>query len=58
MAEIDQGSPEAEHREHRYVGYAIPWFVHLMWVGFWLFALAYLLIYQLPAIRKEFLSPP
>lgn len=46
-------SPEAERRYHRYVGNRIPWFVHLIWVSFWILAVVYVLRYLVPAIRKE-----
>lgn len=50
--------PEEENRNHSYITNRIPWFVHLIWVIFWLLAIAYVLTYQLPAIRTEFLNPP
>lgn len=58
MAAIENRSAEAEHKEHRYIGNQIPWYVHLIWVTFWLFAVIYTLIYLLPALRTELLSPP
>jgi hypothetical protein len=36
----------------------VPWFVHVLWLLFWIFAVAYVLRYLLPAIKVEFLSPP
>ncbi len=47
----------AEGRHHRYVGNDIPWFVHVLWVLFWLFAVGYLITYQLPELRREFQKP-
>ena len=29
------GSPQAEHRYHDYIGNAIPWYVRVIWIGFW-----------------------
>lgn len=51
-------SPESEKRYHSYVGNRIPWFVHLIWISFWLLAVFYVLRYLLPAMRTEFVSPP
>ena len=31
------GSPQAEHRYHDYIGNAIPWYVRVIWIGFWVF---------------------
>lgn len=58
MATPEDRSPEAENRNHTYFGSEIPWFVHVLWVGFWLFAMGYLLVYALPALQEELLSPP
>jgi hypothetical protein len=58
MNELDQQTPEAEHRHHHYVGYHIPWYVHVLWITFWAFAIYYTLRYLLPAIRTEWLAPP
>jgi hypothetical protein len=58
MAAPESHAPEVENRNHRYVGNRIPWFVHLLWVSFWLLALYYGLRYLLPAIQREFLTPP
>lgn len=45
---------EAEHRNHRYVGNTIPWYIHLLWVLFWIFAIGYVLTYLFPDIQREF----
>ena len=59
MAEpIENLPPEEENKNHTYVTHRIPWFVHLLWISFWILAIAYILAYQLPAIRTEFLNPP
>jgi hypothetical protein len=36
----------------------IPWFVHALWIIFWIMAITYVLSYQFPVIRTEFLNPP
>jgi hypothetical protein len=54
----EDGRPEAELQNHRYVGNEIPWYVHVLWVLFWVFAVAYTLVYVFPAIREGLGSPP
>ena len=55
---IDQGTAEQELKYHTYVSHVIPWYVRLMWVVFWIFAIGYVVANFLPAIQKELLSPP
>ncbi len=54
----DASSPEAEHQYHHYTGNRIPWFVRIMWVGFWVFAIAYTVLYLFPAIQVELFNSP
>lgn len=49
---------QQENRFHDYVGNRIPWYVRLIWVLFWCFAIYYTIAYLFPAIRVELLSPP
>ena len=58
MAELENTSPETEHKHHYYVGNRIPWYVHLIWVLFWCFAVYYVLRYLFPDIQVHFPSPP
>jgi len=58
MSPDETASPEAEHKNHRYTGYVIPWFIHMLWVLFWIFAIGYMLRYLFPAIQGELKSPP
>jgi hypothetical protein len=58
MSTPEPSTPEAEDRNHRYIGNSIPWYVHVMWVSFWLLAVYYVLRYLLPALQREFLTPP
>jgi hypothetical protein len=50
--------PEEENKNHTYVTNRIPWFVHLIWVTYWILAISYVLSYQFPVIRTEILNPP
>jgi len=51
-------SPQAEHQHHRYVTNKIPWYVRLVWVGFWVFAVYYTVQYLFPALQTELVIPP
>ena len=35
----------------------IPWYIHALWVGFWVFALWYLIAYQLPVVQEQMFRP-
>jgi hypothetical protein len=50
--------PDLEKQQLSYQGHELPWFVHLMWVSFWAFAIYYVLRYLLPALQTEWLNPP
>ena len=54
----DQDSPQAEGRYHSYRTHAIPWYVHLLWVSFWIGAISYALKFMIPAMQSELMSPP
>lgn len=53
MSEPDTTSAEVEHQYHHYTGNRIPWYVRLMWLFFWIFAIAYTIRFLFPAIRLE-----
>jgi hypothetical protein len=55
---IEQPLPTEERRFHTYIGSSIPWGIRLMWLCFWIFAIAYAMKYLLPAIQVELVSPP
>lgn len=50
--------PNQELRFHTYVSHVIPWYVRLIWLLFWIFAIGYVVAYFLPAIQQELLTPP
>ena len=55
----DEYAPaEIEHQFHHYTGNRIPWYVRLLWILFWVFAVYYTLSYLFPALRVELTSPP
>lgn len=51
-------TPEAEDRFHSYTGTAIPWYVHLLWVLFWVFTISYVANYLIPVLKTEMVAPP
>ncbi len=57
MAE-EHGTAEAEHRHHDYVSNRIPWYVRLIWVLFWVFAIYYTIQYLFPAVQIELFQGP
>lgn len=49
---------DVEHQYHQYVGNRIPWYVRLIWIGFWCFAVYYVIRYLFPDLQTELLAPP
>jgi hypothetical protein len=60
MAEstTDSRTAETEGRFHNYIGNAIPWYVRVIWIGFWVFAVYYTVQYLFPAVRVELFTAP
>jgi hypothetical protein len=54
----ESSTPEQDLRYHTYAGHVIPWYVRLMWLAFWIFAIGYAISNFLPAIQMELLTPP
>jgi len=50
-------TPQVEQKYHNYVGNRIPWYVRLIWVLFWCFAIAYVINYLIPDVQRELLRP-
>ncbi len=55
---FDKTTPEQENKYHCYTGNAIPWFVRGIWIVFWIYAITYVVVWLLPALQSELLSPP
>ncbi|MDX1961581.1 MAG: hypothetical protein SFX18_00420 [Pirellulales bacterium] len=49
----DVDSPQAEGEYHDYVTNRIPWYVRLVWVGFWIFAVYYTVKYLFPDLQSQ-----
>lgn len=47
-----------EDQFHQYRGNQIPWYVRLIWIGFWIFAIAYTLRYLFPSLTQEIFPEP
>ncbi len=54
----EQTSAEQDHAYHFYRGNAIPWYVRMIWIGFWIFAIWYVIQHLFPALQTELISPP
>ena len=55
---VKNTSAEEESRWHSYVGSIIPWYVRLIWLLFWVFAVYYTIAYLFSALQVEIVSPP
>jgi hypothetical protein len=51
-------SLETESKFHNYRGNQIPWYVRLMWLGFWILAVAYTIRLLFPALQDELFKAP
>lgn len=58
MSKPDDPPAEVENAHHTYVTNRIPWYVHAIWICFWIIAIAYVIVYQLPMIPVEIQTPP
>ncbi len=58
MTTSEQANAEMESQNHTYSGHVIPWYLRLIWLGFWAFAIVYVVKYLLPALQSELLTPP
>ena len=58
MSDIDPSSAEGENQYHHYRGNVIPWYVRLMWLGFWILAIVYVVRFLFPAIQVELFEQP
>lgn len=54
----DPNSAASENRYHTYVGNRIPWYVRMIWLCFWVFAVYYVIRYLFPDLQTEILNPP
>ena len=57
MSDTEKTPIENDDQYHHYRGNVIPWWVRLMWLGFWIFAIAYTIRFLFPALRVELFQP-
>ena len=50
-------SAVVESRFHTYVGNRIPWYVRMIWVFFWIFAVYYVITYLFPDLQTTIFNP-
>jgi hypothetical protein len=55
---IEQGTVESESKFHHYRGNQIPWYVRMIWLGFWVLAVTYTIRYLFPALQSELFTRP
>jgi hypothetical protein len=49
---------KGEEQYHQYTGNRIPWYVRMIWIGFWIFAIYYTVTYLFPSLQVELLRHP
>ena len=54
---VSENEMSSEGRFHDYTGNEIPWYVRLMWLGFWILAIVYTIQYLFPAVQRELFQP-
>ncbi len=52
--EPQDATPQEEGRFHTYTTHRIPWYVRLIWVGFWVGAIWYIIRYAIPMAKNYF----
>lgn len=58
MSQVEETTPEAESKFHHYRGNDIPWYVRLIWIGFWVLAVVYTIQWLFPALQVELFRKP
>lgn len=53
MSETEKTTIQTDDQFHHYTGNRIPWFVRLIWLGFWIFAITYTILFLFPALQTE-----
>jgi hypothetical protein len=54
MADQDRSTPQQDATFHTYQTHHIPWYVRLMWLGFWIGLIWYIIKYAIPAAKTYF----
>ena len=53
----DDSAAQAESRFHTYVSNRIPWYLRLLWLCFWVFAIYYVVTYLFPDLQTAIFNP-
>ena len=53
MSDAEKTQIETDEQFHNYRGNEIPWYVRVIWLGFWIFAIAYTIRFLFPAVQIE-----
>lgn len=54
MTEPTGPSAQSDSQFHTYSTHAIPWLVRLLWVGFWVGCIWYIIAYAIPSAKNYF----
>lgn len=54
MAKPSLEAPEQDAMFHTYETHRIPWYVRLMWLGFWIGLIWYIIKFAIPAAKTYF----
>lgn len=54
MPEHPNTSVEEDSRFHTYTTHRIPWYVRVMWIGFWIGCIWYIIKFAIPMARNYF----
>lgn len=54
MTDQNYPTPEQEHSLHTYETHRIPWWIRLMWIGFWILTIVYGIVYLIPSAKDYF----
>ena len=54
---LTKNEVQTEGQYHNYTGNAIPWYVRVMWLGFWILAVVYTIRFLFPAMQTELFQP-
>ncbi len=54
MSDMPNLSDDQDRKYHDYTTHHIPWYVRLMWVGFWIGGFWYVIKYAIPMAKNYF----
>jgi hypothetical protein len=53
VSEVERTSIATDDQYHHYTGNRIPWYVRLIWLCFWAFAIVYTIRFLFPAVQLD-----